>query len=286
MTNFAGGLGISAVAARTGVGEATLRAWERRFGFPKPDRLEGGHRRYSDGEVDRILRVVAERARGRSLAGAIASVDGPVRGEQPSIFAGLRAERPDLQVWRLSRRTMLAISQAIEDEGAAQADRAVLVAAFQREAVYRRIQPRWEDLARTAARAIVFADFPTSRRAPDGPDEVALPATSPLRREWAVICDAPGWMACLTGWERPARPGEKDVSRLFEAVWTVEPEAVRRASHLALGLAALHAPGLGPWDEAGLGDLAPLDASALARRATALTNRIVAYLDPRAETAP
>ena len=280
MSNFAEGFTIGAVAARTGVSEATLRAWERRFGFPRPDRLDRGHRRYGDAEVDRILRVVTERARGRSLAAAIASVEEPALGDQPSIFAGLREERPELQVQRLSRRTMLAVSQAIEDEGAVQADRALLVGAFQREEVYRRAQSRWDELARTAGQAIVFADFDASRRPAAGADEVALPSGSPLRREWAVICDAPGWAACLAGWERPRRPGERPARRPFEAIWTVDPEVVRHATRLALRLAAEHAPGLGPRDERWLGDLPPLDATVVARRATALTNRIVAYLDP------
>ena len=31
---------MGAVARRTGIGEHTLRAWERRFGFPAPHRLE------------------------------------------------------------------------------------------------------------------------------------------------------------------------------------------------------------------------------------------------------
>jgi DICT domain-containing protein len=284
VSNSARGFSIGAVAARTGVSEATLRAWERRFGFPQPDRLDRGHRRYGDAEVDRILRVVTERSRGRSLAAAIASVAEPDLADQPSIFVGLREERPELQVQRLSRRTMLAVSQAIEDEGAVQADRALFVGAFQREAVYRRAQPRWDELARTAGQAIVFADFGVSRRPEAGADEVALPVRSPLRREWAVICDGPGWAACLAGWERPVRPGEAPAQRPFEAVWTVDPDVVRHAARLALRLAARHAPELGPWGEDVPGDPASPDASTVARRATDLTNRIVAYLDrPRPE---
>jgi DNA-binding transcriptional MerR regulator len=40
-------LSIGDVVAATGIGEATLRAWERRFGFPAPRREPSGHRRYS-----------------------------------------------------------------------------------------------------------------------------------------------------------------------------------------------------------------------------------------------
>ena len=65
-------LSIGDVVAATGVGEATLRAWERRFGFPAPRREPSGHRRYSRDEVERIRAVVRERRRSQlRLAGAI-----------------------------------------------------------------------------------------------------------------------------------------------------------------------------------------------------------------------
>src|SRR5690242_8603237 len=38
-------LTISALAGRTGVSTAVLRAWESRYGFPLPKRLASGHRR-------------------------------------------------------------------------------------------------------------------------------------------------------------------------------------------------------------------------------------------------
>jgi MerR family transcriptional regulator, light-induced transcriptional regulator len=36
-------------AALLNVGPNTLRAWERRFGFPQPQRSPGGHRAYPHG---------------------------------------------------------------------------------------------------------------------------------------------------------------------------------------------------------------------------------------------
>ena len=45
------GLRIRDVVERTGVGEATLRAWEQRYGFPEPERLPSGHRRYRESDV-------------------------------------------------------------------------------------------------------------------------------------------------------------------------------------------------------------------------------------------
>jgi DNA-binding transcriptional MerR regulator len=45
------------VTRRTGIGEHTLRAWERRFGFPKPLRLPSGHRRFSGEQVQHLLLI-------------------------------------------------------------------------------------------------------------------------------------------------------------------------------------------------------------------------------------
>src|SRR5690349_11896194 len=105
VSNIASGLPISEVSMRTGVTASTLRAWEERFGFPRATRLAGGHRRYDDHDVEQIRRVVAERARGRSLAAAIKLVVDDTQARlEPSIYAAVRRLRPDLPVQLLSRR--------------------------------------------------------------------------------------------------------------------------------------------------------------------------------------
>lgn len=48
---------MGAVTRRTGIGEHTLRAWERRFGFPTPHRLESGHRRYPAEQVQQLMLI-------------------------------------------------------------------------------------------------------------------------------------------------------------------------------------------------------------------------------------
>ena len=45
---------MAAVSRRTGIGQHTLRAWERRFGVPKPMRLPSGHRRYTDEQIEHL----------------------------------------------------------------------------------------------------------------------------------------------------------------------------------------------------------------------------------------
>src|SRR5882672_1009760 len=99
-------LSIGDVVAATGVGEATLRAWERRFGFPTPRREPSGHRRYSRGDVEQIRSVVRERGRGLSLAVAIERVTAEAAGP-PSLFAPLRERRPDLLPVSIRKGQML-----------------------------------------------------------------------------------------------------------------------------------------------------------------------------------
>lgn len=269
LTSDPSGWSIREVAARTGVAIPVLRSWEERHGFPRPDRLPGGHRRYSSEEVDRIERVVRARAAGWSLERAIAQVSAP-EPQDTTVFAALRRARPDLVVRALSRRAMLAVSRSIEDECCAVAERPLLAASFQSEATYRAASARWTDLARTASSTIVLAGFERSAIR-DGVHEVSVDPASPLLREWTVICDAPGASACLAGWERP---GEGR----FEAVWTVDPTVVRQAADLACRLAAHHAPELAimPPDRAAV---EPPDAGTILRRAEAVANRVVAYLD-------
>jgi DNA-binding transcriptional MerR regulator len=67
-------LRIGAVSRRTGVAVATLRAWESRYGVLRPGRTEGGHRLYSEEDVDRVLAVLRLTSQGWSVGAAAASV--------------------------------------------------------------------------------------------------------------------------------------------------------------------------------------------------------------------
>ncbi|MFB6262445.1 MAG: MerR family transcriptional regulator [Bradymonadaceae bacterium] len=47
-------LSIGAVAEATGIPAGTLRTWERRYGFPDPERTDSGHRRYAPEMLDHL----------------------------------------------------------------------------------------------------------------------------------------------------------------------------------------------------------------------------------------
>lgn len=234
-------LSIGDVVAATGVGEATLRAWERRFGFPAPRREPSGHRRYSREEVERIRAVVRERDRGLSLVVAIERVTAEPSGP-PSLFAPLRERRPDLLPVALRKPQMLHLSRAVEEESAARAERALMIGAFQRPEFYRASEPRWRRLARGSGLTFVLATFEEPRSPEAGPVEVPIPGGEPVADEWAVICLAPGYSACLIGWETVGATGLPDGERTFDALLSVEPSVVREVAGAAIGIAAQGEP--------------------------------------------
>ena len=45
---------IKAVVLETGLKPPTIRAWERRYGLPSPQRTEGGHRQYTQRDIDTL----------------------------------------------------------------------------------------------------------------------------------------------------------------------------------------------------------------------------------------
>ncbi|MFP3853381.1 MAG: MerR family transcriptional regulator [Anaerolineales bacterium] len=62
---------VKAVSHETGLKPDTLRAWERRYGLPSPDRSEGGHRLYSQRDIDILKWLVARQDEGLSISNAV-----------------------------------------------------------------------------------------------------------------------------------------------------------------------------------------------------------------------
>ena len=58
------GLTIGAVARATGLSADTLRVWQKRYGFPVPERRPSGHRLYSPADVRRLRRISEALSRG------------------------------------------------------------------------------------------------------------------------------------------------------------------------------------------------------------------------------
>jgi DICT domain-containing protein len=282
MTRTTEDLGIADLAERTGLAAGTIRMWEQRYGFPEPERTASGYRRYGPGDVDALRRVLAYRHRGLSITAAIerARETGGV-SDRPSIYAAVSATDHGARPQVLRKSTLVAISRAIEHETLARAAAPILFGAFQHEPFYRAVEPRYRRMARQADAAAVFADFKAVRHPKGAPAEIPIAPEDALGNEWAVVVDAPGYAACLLAWEQPGvtEPGDPDdMSRRFEALWTVDPLATRRAAQAATRLVARADPEFGARLDDLLADR-PLATQDTTPALTALTNRVVAYME-------
>ena len=284
MTTF---LSIGELSSRTGVTPSTLRIWEERHGFPVPTRLESGHRRYSEGDAALVSEVARLRDAGMRLDAAISAARQEAEhqaevapGPRPrSVHATVLRRDPGLPVHRLTKRTLVALSHAIEDEFCARARDAHLFGLFQRAPHFAPARARWRELALLARTTHVFADFPPGTRDEDDLHLVTLPERSPLRREWAVVCDATEAPVALTAWEVPGQVGVPELRRVFETTWTMDPALVRVAARVCAGALAEDPDDPdGPELVAALSGPPATDAADPAL-AAAFFNRAVAYLD-------
>jgi MerR family transcriptional regulator, light-induced transcriptional regulator len=118
----------------------------------------------------------------------------------------------------------------------------------------------------------------------DGPvAEIPVPEDSPLRREWSLVCDAPDLPACVTGWEHLGQDGCRDADRIFEVMWSVDPQVVRTAARIGTAPATAAFPAMtGPLEARLRGEPGP--SSADLRRASGLIERTLDYLTRAART--
>ena len=265
-------LTITELATVTGIPQATLRAWEARHGVPTPHRLVNGHRRYAARDAELIVAASEHRRQGLSVAAALERARASLRQREPpaSIFAAVRAFRGDLVPQPIERSALAGVSRAIEDECLTRATRGLLIGGFQREAFYRRSERRWRELATAMAVTIVLADFPRRRERQRGPCEIPVRDPSPLLSEWVLIAPA----GCVLARERAPRD-RRSHERVFDTIWSPEPEVVHTAGRIAIELL-----GDGPTGRRALEALGPppVPSSPELRRAAALTNRIVGYV--------
>jgi DICT domain-containing protein len=272
------GLTIGQFVERTGVAEGTLRMWERRHGFPTPQRLPSGHRRYSEADIELVRRVASERSAGLSLAAAIARVKSLSATPTPSVFAALRRRRPDLEPRTLRKSKLIALTHAIEDESLSRAERPLLFASFQTQPFYLQERARWREFSQGAALTVVFADFDRVRTPRSGPAEIPVDRGHPLAREWTVVCCASDHAVCLAAWEPPPVSIGASQDRAFESIWSVEPDVVWEAARICAAIAAGKRSELIDPVQARLeSDPGPPTSEQL-RLATAITNRTLSYL--------
>jgi DNA-binding transcriptional MerR regulator len=90
-------LSVGAAAGRLGVAPATVRSWERRYGLVPGGRSGGGHRRYTEADLARLLRMQELVSRGQAPAAAARAVLTEYAEDSPTLTqaaSGLRTTRP------------------------------------------------------------------------------------------------------------------------------------------------------------------------------------------------
>lgn len=71
MSNKTPTYNLKAVVRETGLKPDTLRAWERRYGVPAPQRTDSGHRLYSQHDIDTLKWLLVRQNEGMSISRAI-----------------------------------------------------------------------------------------------------------------------------------------------------------------------------------------------------------------------
>ena len=126
---------LRAVIQQTGLKPDTLRAWERRYGLPMPERTGGGHRLYSARDVETVRWLMARQREGLSIRRAVnlwrqieAEGRDPVQAAMPiaSRAVSVPAARAVGEAIRRHREKWLAASLAFDEQQAEQ----VLAEAF------------------------------------------------------------------------------------------------------------------------------------------------------------
>ena len=79
---------LKAVVQETGLKPDTLRAWERRYGLPEPQRTASGHRLYTQRDIAILKWLIDRQVEGLSISRAVA------------LWHELTSERPGAPAWR------------------------------------------------------------------------------------------------------------------------------------------------------------------------------------------
>ncbi len=285
-----GGLAIKDVAEHTGLAAGTIRMWEQRYGFPEPQRTESGYRRYSQDDVETLRRARRATATAgcrcppRSTAPARAAD----RRDQPSIYAAVAATDHGARPQVLRKSTLVALSRAIEHETLANAAAPVLFGAFQHEEFYREVEPRYRRIARQSRRRVRVRRLRAVRRRAGrpgrGPDRRTTTRSATSGRSSST---RPGYAACLLAWEHARRHRAREPERhdrRFESIWTVDPlrDPPRRAGRRPARRARRPDESYGRAARSGCWPTGRWRSEQPCPTLTALTNRLVAYLESAA----
>lgn len=87
--------GVGSVAGRLGLSPSTLRTWERRYGVGPSRRTAGGHRRYTESDIDRIVLTQALIERGAPPSDATRVAHALDHGDLAAALESERRREPE-----------------------------------------------------------------------------------------------------------------------------------------------------------------------------------------------
>jgi signal transduction histidine kinase/CheY-like chemotaxis protein len=182
---------------------------------------------------------------------------------------------------------MVVTSHLIEELVAASPDRAVLISGFQHGRNWAVERDRYLDLAGRHDVIAVFAG-----QAPPAAWEVEhvgirLDDGDPLTQEWFVLALGPGLAVTLCGLDSGNRldsrgdPPADDSDRLFEVIWSFDPDVAHGALAVVLDAVARSAPDRADQVRETVGDIPrdPVGAADVARSADQLVAGLVTRLE-------
>jgi signal transduction histidine kinase/CheY-like chemotaxis protein len=165
-----------------------------------------------------------------------------------SLFGALRSAWPGARVTRASKGTMVVTSHLIEELVAASPDRTVLISGFQHGRHWAVERDKYLQLAGRHDVIAVFAGQPPPVTWEVEHVGVRLGDGDPLTQEWFVLALGPGLAVTLCGLDGGERlpsdqdPPADDSDRLFEVIWSFDPEMAQKALAVVLEAIERSAP--------------------------------------------
>lgn len=250
---------MKAVVNRTGLNPATLRAWERRYGLPQPRRTTGGHRQYSQRDINILRWLIERQEEGISISHAAelwrSNID---QGEDPLLKSGTgqvsleELATPNGNFMEKLRQEWISSCLAFDRE------RAELVlsqafATFKPDLVC--IQLLQKGLAEVGARwyrgeASVQQEHFTSSISVQRMEMLIAAAPPPTRDERIVVASAPGdyhtfspllltYLLRRRGWDVIYLGADVPVDELESAMETIQPRLIIISAQLLHTAASL-----------------------------------------------